>query len=69
MNLRKVCPQGGAAYGAESRFCSVDGATLVLEQPADDLVGTIVADRYHVVSMRLYRDTVLVTPIESARIA
>jgi len=35
-------------YGAESRFCSVDGATLVLEQPADDLVGTIVADRYHI---------------------
>ncbi|HEY7568083.1 MAG TPA: protein kinase [Gemmatimonadaceae bacterium] len=48
MNLRKVCPQCGAVYGAESRFCSVDGATLVLEQPADDLVGTIVADRYHI---------------------
>lgn len=46
MNLRKVCPQCGAVYGAESRFCSVDGATLVLEQPADDLVGSIVADRY-----------------------
>ena len=49
MNLRKVCPQCGAVYGAESRFCSVDGATLVLEQPADDLVGTIVADRYHII--------------------
>jgi serine/threonine-protein kinase len=48
VNLRKVCPQCGAVYGAESRFCSVDGATLVLEQPADDLVGTIVADRYHI---------------------
>lgn len=48
VSLRKVCPQCGAIYGAESRFCSVDGATLVLEQPADDLVGTIVADRYHI---------------------
>ncbi|HEV8362886.1 MAG TPA: protein kinase [Gemmatimonadaceae bacterium] len=48
MSLNKVCPQCGAIYGAESRFCSVDGATLVLEQPADDLVGTIVADRYHI---------------------
>ncbi|MGQ0643545.1 MAG: protein kinase domain-containing protein [Gemmatimonadaceae bacterium] len=48
MSLSKVCPQCGAIYGAESRFCSVDGATLVMEQPADDLVGTIVADRYHI---------------------
>ncbi|MGH7713661.1 MAG: serine/threonine-protein kinase, partial [Gemmatimonadaceae bacterium] len=49
MTPRKVCPQCGAVYGAESRFCSVDGATLVMEQPADDLVGTIVADRYHII--------------------
>ncbi len=49
MTLRKVCPQCGAIYGGESRFCPVDGATLVLEQPADDLVGTIVADRYHII--------------------
>ncbi|MEW5917623.1 MAG: protein kinase, partial [Gemmatimonadota bacterium] len=49
MSPRKVCPQCGASYGAESRFCSVDGAALVLEQPADDLVGTIVADRYHII--------------------
>ncbi len=48
MSIRKVCPQCGAVYGAESRFCSVDGATLVFEGPADDLVGTIVADRYHI---------------------
>ena len=48
MSLRKVCPQCGAIYGAESRFCSVDGATLVFEGPADNLVGTIVADRYHI---------------------
>ena len=49
VTLRKVCPQCGAIYGGESRFCPVDGATLVLEQPADDLVGTIVADRYHII--------------------
>ena len=48
VSLSKVCPQCGAKYGAESRFCSVDGAALVLEQPADDLVGTIVAERYHI---------------------
>ncbi|MGQ0540110.1 MAG: protein kinase domain-containing protein [Gemmatimonadaceae bacterium] len=48
MELRKVCPQCGAFYGADSRFCSVDGATLVLERPAEDLVGSVIADRYHI---------------------
>lgn len=47
----KVCPQCEATYPADVRFCPVDGATLLSAAPGDDLVGQVIADRYHVERM------------------
>jgi len=44
----KVCPQCGAVYPASARFCETDGSTLRLPEQGSDLVGSVVADRYHV---------------------
>lgn len=44
----KVCPQCEAAYPADVRFCPLDGATLITTGTGDDLVGQVIADRYHV---------------------
>jgi hypothetical protein len=44
----KVCPQCGTEYPANARFCEVDGTALRSAAGGEDLVGTIVADRYHV---------------------
>jgi len=44
----KVCPQCGAEYPANARFCEIDGTALRSATPTSDLVGSIVADRYHV---------------------
>ena len=44
----KVCPQCGTEYPVNARFCEIDGTALRSENPGDDLVGSIVADRYHV---------------------
>ena len=44
----KVCPQCEATYPADVRFCPVDGATLLSVASGDDLIGQVVADRYHV---------------------
>jgi serine/threonine-protein kinase len=45
----KICPQCGAGYELDQRFCPKDGTTLRLRNESGDLVGSIVADRYHVV--------------------
>ncbi len=46
----KVCPQCNAGYEAEQRFCPRDGATLkATSGAAGDLVGSVIADRYHVI--------------------
>jgi serine/threonine protein kinase len=45
----RVCPQCGARYGSDHSFCSVDGAALIAAEPTDELIGTIIADRYRVV--------------------
>ncbi|HET6679950.1 MAG TPA: hypothetical protein VFG84_02005, partial [Gemmatimonadaceae bacterium] len=50
MTGEKVCPQCGARYGAALSFCATDGATLMAAEPSDELIGSIVADRYRVVS-------------------
>jgi len=46
----KICPQCGAEYELDQRFCPQDGTTLRLKNATGDLVGSIVADRYHVLS-------------------
>jgi serine/threonine-protein kinase len=44
----KVCPQCGSEYPANARFCEIDGTALRSAAGGSDLVGSIVADRYHV---------------------
>jgi predicted Ser/Thr protein kinase len=44
----KICPQCGAEYELDQRFCPQDGTTLRLQNATGDLVGAIVADRYQV---------------------
>jgi len=44
----KLCPQCGTRYEGDNRFCTLDGATLVLENPSDALTGTTLADRYDI---------------------
>ena len=48
MSGLKICPQCGAEYQLDQRFCPQDGTTLRLQNGTGDLVGSIVADRYHV---------------------
>ena len=48
MSSPKICPQCGAEYDLDQRFCPKDGTTLRLQNATGDLVGAIVADRYHV---------------------
>ena len=48
MTASKICPQCGTAYDGEVRFCPRDGATLKSTN-AGDLIGSVIADRYHVV--------------------
>jgi hypothetical protein len=44
----KICPHCGAEYELDQRFCPKDGTTLRLQNATGDLIGAIVADRYHV---------------------
>jgi len=44
----KICPQCGTEYELDQRFCPKDGSTLRAQNAAGDLVGSIIADRYHV---------------------
>ena len=44
----KVCPQCGTEYPANARFCEIDGTALRSASGDNDLVGSIVADRYHI---------------------
>ena len=48
MSALKICPQCGTEYELDQRFCPRDGSTLKSQNAAGDLVGTIIADRYHV---------------------
>ena len=43
-----VCPRCGTSYGADARFCPRDGASLRAPRNPGDLVGQVIADRYHV---------------------
>jgi serine/threonine protein kinase len=44
----KVCTACGAEYGDEVLFCQRDGTPLRKSGAASDLVGQVVADRYHI---------------------
>ena len=48
MSQLKICPQCGAEYELDQRFCPKDGTTLRMQGNESDLVGSIIADRYHV---------------------
>nr|MBA3891639.1 serine/threonine protein kinase [Gemmatimonadaceae bacterium] len=48
MSASKICPQCNNEYALDQRFCPLDGATLKTQGSADDLVGSVVADRYYV---------------------
>jgi predicted Ser/Thr protein kinase len=45
----KICPVCSTEYPDDVRFCPNDGQTLRASSPGHDLVGHVVADRYHVV--------------------
>jgi len=45
----KICPVCSTEYADEVKFCPNDGQTLRSAAPASDLVGQVVADRYHVI--------------------
>ena len=48
MSALKICPQCGTEYELDQRFCPKDGSTLRMQVATGDLVGSIIADRYHV---------------------
>ena len=51
MSALKVCPTCGHEYPADERFCARDGSALHAQgREANDLVGSIIGDRYHVLS-------------------
>ena len=45
----KICPVCSTEYSDDVKFCPNDGQTLRSAAPASDLVGQVVADRYHVI--------------------
>ena len=45
----KLCPVCATEYPDDVKFCPNDGQTLRAAAPASDLVGQVVADRYHVI--------------------
>lgn len=49
--MKKSCPLCGAEYDSAQTFCSKDGAVLRVDAAvAGDLVGSVIADRYRIVS-------------------
>ena len=50
MSATKICPQCTTQYEDDQRFCPIDGSTLKSLSGAADLVGSVIADRYHVIS-------------------
>jgi serine/threonine-protein kinase len=45
----KTCPVCAKEYPDTVKFCPVDGSTLRAKNPTADLVGQVVADRYHII--------------------
>ena len=44
----KFCPVCGTEYADDVKFCPRDGQTLKSANPSGDLIGQVIADRYHV---------------------
>jgi serine/threonine protein kinase len=44
----KVCPTCGKEYPASERFCPSDGTPLRSRDDAEDLIGSVLAERYHI---------------------
>src|SRR5690348_6191291 len=52
VNALKVCPVCNVTYAATERFCPKDGTALVWQSGArTDLVGSVIAERYHVLKL------------------
>jgi len=49
LSATKICPQCSTRYEDDQRFCPLDGSTLKPLSGAADLVGSVIADRYHVI--------------------
>jgi eukaryotic-like serine/threonine-protein kinase len=45
----KICPTCGTEYPADERFCPRDGTALRAVGNGADIVGSVIADRYHVI--------------------
>jgi serine/threonine-protein kinase len=45
---QKICPTCGTEYPLSERFCPRDGTALRSASASTDLMGTVVADRYHI---------------------
>ncbi len=46
----KICPLCGGLFGPEHRFCPNDGAALRARVRSEELIGQVIADRYHILS-------------------
>ena len=50
MTAPKICPTCGTEYPADERFCPQDGSALRTKGGGTELIGSIIADRYLVLS-------------------
>ena len=48
MSALKICPQCSSEYELDQRFCPKDGSTLKSQSATADIVGDVIAERYHV---------------------
>jgi serine/threonine protein kinase len=44
----KICPRCRVVFGPELRFCPADGSGLLSPSSSRDLVGSVIAERYHI---------------------
>ncbi len=49
MSDQKTCPTCGTEYPLSERFCPRDGTALRATAAGSDLMGSIIADRYHII--------------------
>ena len=49
MSQLKICPVCSTEYPANERFCPRDGSALRSQGAANDLVGSVIAERYHII--------------------